>query len=435
MHLHIQASQLAGDIALPGSKSQSLRAMLLASLASGTSHIQHLPASPDVVAMRQACVHMGAVWTQTNDGWQVIGVNQTPQFMPGTCIDAGNSGLVFRFMTAIAALSATPVVVTGDTSICQIRPIRPLLSALQQLGARVRYLTKEGHAPFEICGPVIAGDVVMQGQDSQWVSAMLWLAALLPGVTTLRVQNPGERPWVDLTLSWLTRLGVGFTAQDHNVFTIAGPHQWAGFVYQVPGDLSSMAYPLCAALLCPSTLTISHVDLQDPQGDQRLLGHLQAMGADFTIDAARQTLSVSGPQALHGIDVDVNDCIDMVTILAVMAAFASGKTTITGAAMARQKECNRLVVMQDILTRMGAVVTSTPDGLCIEGGHRLQATCGHSHQDHRVVLAWSVAAMAMVGETVIAQSQWVQKSFPNYVTVMQAVGAKMHIQATTTVVP
>ncbi len=431
MNLHVQASSLQGRIALPGSKSQSIRAMLLASLAAGTSKIRHLPASPDVVAMRQACEHMGAVWREAPDGWHVRGVAMRPKFSPNACIDAGNSGLVFRFMTAMAVMSSTPVVITGDASICRRRPIQPLLAALQQRGAHVRHLAREGHAPFEIHGPVQAGLVTMAGQDSQWVSAMLWLAALLPGVTTLHVHDSGERPWVDLTLSWLKRLGVRYTAQDHEVYIVQGARPWPGFVYQVPGDLSGMAYPLCAALLCPSVIEITHVDLNEPQGDQRLLDHIRAMGGCFTIDAAQQRILVSGPQTLHGIDVDINDCIDMVTMLAVMGAFASGTTVIKGAAMARHKESNRLAVMQDLLTRMGAVVACTQDGLILQGGRVLRATQGHGYQDHRVVMAWVVAALAIQGETIITDSHWVRKSFPSFVSDMQALGASMSLHCPT----
>ena len=162
-------------------------------------------------------------------------------------IHAGNSGLVLRFCCAIGALSKHPVVITGDHSIRHQRPMQPLLSALSQLGVSARSMRGDGFAPVIIEGPLRPGKASVYGEDSQPVSSLLMASAFAEGETELLIENPGEKPWVSLTLDWFDRLGIRYENHGFTHYRV-GSSRYDGFEYTVPGDFSSAAFPLAAAL-------------------------------------------------------------------------------------------------------------------------------------------------------------------------------------------
>ena len=243
--------------------------------------------------------------------------------------------LYLRFLGAISGLFPEEMVITGDDSMKERRSCSALLDGLTDLGATVT--SCEGRAPLSICGPIHAGRCEIDGEDSQPVSALLIATSLLPGMTEIRVRNPGEKPWVMLTLDWLAKMGVHIEREGFSLFRVHGVSEFQPFEYEVPGDLSALAYPLSLALVTDADLTIQNVDLDDLQGDKKILSIYEKMGAEFLIDKQNKTISIKGPQVLHGMEIDANDCIDMITILAVMGTFAEGVTSIHNARVARDK--------------------------------------------------------------------------------------------------
>lgn len=271
-------------------------------------------------------------------------------------------------------------------------------------------------------GPILGGRAMIEGQDSQPVSGLLIAGAFGPCPIELEVQNPGERPWVDLTLDWFRRLGIPYSAKDHMHYRMEGGAHIDPFDYTVPGDWSTAAFPIAAALLTNSELTIENVDIDDCQGDKKLLTILENMGAHFEIRDKKLTLLKESE--LQGATIDVNDCIDALPILAVIGCFARGRTVLYNGAIARKKESDRIRAMATELTKMGARIEETSDGLVIEPaplhGAQLQ-----SYHDHRLALALTVAALASSSESEIQGVECIAKTYPQFVADFQSIGAKI----------
>ncbi|ODN43772.1 3-phosphoshikimate 1-carboxyvinyltransferase [Piscirickettsia litoralis] len=425
--LQIKPSQLQGRIEIPSSKSHTLRAILFASLAEGNSGIESFLPSPDAYAMIDACRALGAEVTviESENRLDIKGVSGQPQ-QPDNILDAGNSGQVLRFVGAILGLIPGYSVMTGDHSVRFNRPALPLIEGLKQLGAECISTKGDGHAPLIIRGPMQGNRAQIEGQDSQPVSALLIASLFIPGETEIIVDNPGELPWLDLTLSWFDRLGLSYQREGYTRFIIPGVQKIAGFNYRVPGDFSSLAYPVAAALVTKSSVIIDNVDLEDAQGDKKLLDVLVKMGANFEYNALEKSLQVLPVEKLQGIRFDINEFVDAITIMAVIACHAEGQTLISGAGIARKKESNRLTAITTELKKLGADIAETEDGLHIMGGQSLTNQKNlQSYHDHRIAMSMTVAALAAVGDCEIADSECIAKSYPSFVTQMQALGVNI----------
>jgi len=424
--IRVSPSSVSGAVTVPASKSHTLRAILFASMADGDSLIRNFLQSPDAMAMIQACRQLGATIHIEQDQLRLKGCAGRLQ-APNDTIDAGNSGQVLRFIAAIAALSEHEVIITGDTSIRTNRPVGPLLEGLMQLGATAESVDQTGFAPIRIQGPAVAGTAYIDGADSQPVSGLLMLMAFLPGASTLQVSNPGEKPWVDLTLDWFDRLGIAYQREGYDQYRVAGSAALKAFEYTVPSDFSSMAYPIVAALITHQPITLHHVDMQDCQGDKQLIAALQQMGAQIETDDAAMTLTVKSDGPLVGQTLDINNFIDAITILAVVACFAQGETRIVGAAIARAKECDRINAMATELKKMGADIQEMPDGLIVKQS-ALSGADLETYHDHRLVMSLTVAALGATGDSTIKGIECVDKSYPGFVVQFQSLGAAIEIQ-------
>ncbi len=360
--------------------------------------------SPDVRAMVKALRGFGVTIEESEEWIRIEGVcgklsaSQAP-------IDAGNSGQILRFVGALAALLPEKTVITGDQSIRERRPVEPLLSALRQLGAKAE-------APMSVQGPIRAGFAELLGEDSQPVSALLIATSFLKGTTQLEVKNPGERPWIDLTLAWLERLGGVVTHEAYRFYTIEGPLLYKGFEVTIPGDFSTAAFPAAAALITGSTVTLENLDPFDSQGDKKLFEVFERMGAQLEYDVRAKSVTLF-PSKLKGVRVDVNEMIDALPILAVVGCFASGKTEIVGGKIARKKESDRIAAIACELRKMGAILEEREDGLLITSSPLHSARLS-SHSDHRIAMALAVAAKGATGTTWIEGAECVKKSYPRF---------------------
>ena len=420
---YIRRSQLHGTLTIPASKSHSQRAILFASLAAGTSIIDNILPSPDILAMIRACRSMGASITSDKDHLIIGGTNGQPQALKEV-LDVGNSGQVLRFIAALVSLTAEYNLITGDHSIQQHRPMQPLLDGLTQLGVLAESKNNTGTAPILIKGPWQSYVATIDGAVSQPVSGLLIAAAFAQQPTIIHVQNPGETTWVDVTLDWFSRLGITCQHQNYAEYHLTGNSRYSGFTYTVPGDLSSCAFPVVGALITNSEITLHNIDLQDIQGDKELIFILQQMGANIIIDRASKSIQVKKSPELTGITLNVNAFTDAVPILAVLACFATSKTILTGAATTRTKESDRLSAITQELNKMGAKIIEHADGLTIHPA-KLIGTSVHSHQDHRIAMALSIAALAATGETCISNIECVNKSYPDFAQELAGIGAEI----------
>lgn len=412
-------SSFQGNLALPPSKSHTMRALLLSALSQGVCNIDNPLQSPDVEAMVKAIQLLGAQVSQSNSHIAVKGIGMVPERLKGCALDVGNSGQVLRFMSACFAQAKTPVFITGDQSIKTQRPLKPLLQALTQLGAYACSLNRNGTAPVILQGAIRGGYCRLDGEDSQPVSALLMTVPLLEQDSVIEVDNLGERPWVDFTLSWLDFCGLSYRRQNDS-FWVPGGQRITPFNRNISGDLSALAFPLILGLLTPSNVTIEGVDLDDPQNDKRIIQVLEGMGASFTYKAHLKQLIVQGPQKLHGCSIDVNPFIDAVPALAVVGCFASGVTTLFNGEIARKKESDRMLAMQRELGKMGARVD-------VQGGKMtiyqsaLKGAELSSWSDHRVAMALACAAYAAHGTSTIIGVDCIAKSFPHFFSAVERI--------------
>lgn len=423
-HFVVQRSSLSGQLTTPPSKSHSIRALFFAALADGISHIDGVLASPDIDAAIAAFRLFGAHFDAVGEhDWLVRGVAGHPS-TPTDVVNAGNSGLVFRFATALGALTPGYTVVTGDASVRTQRPILPLLDALQQLDATAISSQGNGQAPVIVKGPMRAGHASLHGADSQPVSALLMTVPFLQGTTTLHVEAPGELPWIALTLDWLSRLGISCSHKDYQEYRIDGPIIPKAFHYRVPGDFSSALYPIVAGILTDSEVTVENLDLSDVQGDKRVLDVLRHMGARLHINPERGQVSVLPGSTLKGIAIDMNPIIDALPLLAVVGCFAAGETHVYNASIARCKESDRISAIASELTTLGAEVIEHADGLTIRSS-KLSHGAVSSHHDHRIAMSLAVAGMASNGPVTVQDVSCIAKTFPCFTEHMCRIGAKI----------
>lgn len=379
--------------------------------------------SQDTFAMIEACRALGGKVSCFPDRIEVEGLDGRIDGAEDV-IGVGNSGLAFRFIGAIAALSTQPIVITGDDSIRHRRPIAPLLEALTQLGVSAFSLRGDGSAPISVCGPLHSGFVVMPGEDSQPVSALLAASSFAPAAIELFVVNPGEKPWINLTLNWFDRLGIAYQSQSFESYRLEGNSSIEGFSYSVPGDFSSAAFPLAAAALTGIEVRLENLDYNDAQGDKKLVDFLIEMGASIEIDETNHSIHVKKQKTLKGKTFDVNDCIDAVPILAVLGCFAEGETHLIGASIARKKESDRLWAIALELGKMGGSVQENAEGLTIRPAP-LHGAVVDSHFDHRIAMALTVAALVAKGETVIENISCIHKTYPCFIQQMRTLGASL----------
>lgn len=419
----ISTSTLSGSIIAPSSKSHSLRAVLFASMASGKSTIYACLQSPDVEAMIAACKKIGAQIKRTNNTIEIVGVAGKPS-VPDDVIDAGNSGQVLRFIGSIVALIDGYTVITGDHSVRFNRPVRSLITGLTQLGAFCQSTKGDGYAPLIIKGPIDSGKIMIDGQDSQPVSGLLMASAFLNGCTEIYVSNAGEKPWIGVTLDWFDRLGINYCNKNFEYYKVEGGNVINGFNYSVPGDFSSILFPVVAALITQSDITIDNIDMNDSQGDKKVIAQLQEMGADISL--CEKKLLIKAGRQLHGCEIDVNDFIDALPILSVLACYVTGTTVLKNAGIARQKESDRLAVITSELQKMGADIVEREDMLIIQG-KKLVGGDVQTYDDHRIAMSLAVAAFGAKEKTIVDNVHCVKKSYHNFYQDMRSLGCAIEV--------
>jgi 3-phosphoshikimate 1-carboxyvinyltransferase len=416
---------LTGTVKAPPNKSHSFRALIMAGLADGVSRVIAPAVSNDWMRGIEALEMFGARVDPKADGvWEVVGTGGKLA-TPDDVIDCGNSGILLRFVTAIAACGRGYTVLTGDESLRHIRLCQPLIDALGSLGAWAVSTKGDGHAPVIVRGPLRGGRAQIDGMDSQPVSALLIAGALGQSPTDLYVDRPGEKPWVGVTLDWLGRVGAKVVNDNFEHYRVEAAGPWPAFQARVPLDWSAALYPIVAAVLSEgSEVHLPGLDFRDSQGDKLVLNVLKDMGADIEVTDKGV---IARSSELTGRQIDCNDFVDQFMLLAVVGACARGQTHLTNAEVCRHKECDRITEMCKALRAMGADVEERPDGLVVRHG-RLRGARLDGRSDHRMVMTLAVAGLLADGQTVISDVECVKKTFPDFVAQMQALGCDMQTQ-------
>jgi 3-phosphoshikimate 1-carboxyvinyltransferase len=417
----VERSSISGEVYAPPSKSYTHRAILITALGPG-GVVKRPLLSADTKATISASEAFGAsVQFQSDGSLKIEGMAGEPK-TPDDVINVLNSGTTLRFSSAVAALT-DGAILTGDGSI-RSRPNGPLLSALNELGARSFSIKGNGKAPLVVQGKMRGGKAELDGSvSSQFLSALLIAAPLASGETMVRIKGElKSRPYAEITLDMLKDAGAKVESKESE-FRMPGNQRYRLKDYTVPGDFSSASYPLAAAAVTGSKVTVRGV-LPSRQGDAAILDILERMGSRVSWDRSTGDLRIEGGE-LEGIEVDAGATPDLVPTVAVLGALARGRTVVKNAEHVRHKETDRIHAMAVELSKMGAKIEERPDGLVIEGGE-LHGAQLHGYHDHRIVMALAVAGMA-AGETRIDTAESVDVSYPGFFQEMTRIGANVSL--------
>jgi 3-phosphoshikimate 1-carboxyvinyltransferase len=418
---------LDGRVSVPGSKSITNRALLLAALADGESRLSGGLESDDTVVMRAALDAMGIGLEATASGagagggdkdrdeiWVVRG--RGGRFdLPDHALDCGNSGTTVRFLTAALTLAPGPIVVDGNARMRE-RPISDLVESLRALGAE---LTIEGEAdcpPVRIHGGGLPGGaaVIDGSRSSQYVSAVAQVAPYAERDVELAFKDGiiVSRPYIDLTLDVMRAFGAEAEWRGDEKLWIKAGQPYQSRDYTIEPDASSAAYPFCAAAIAGGRVSVSGIPADSLQADFKILGLLERMGC--RVERQDDTVSVTGPSdGLHSLgEIDMNDFPDAVLAYAVVALFANGPTTIKNVANLRIKETDRLAALETELRKLGAHVEAGPDSLHIQPAPMRGAEI-ETYDDHRMAMSVALAGLRVPGVTILDPA-CVSKTWPDY---------------------
>lgn len=426
MILQIQPSKVSGHVAVPGSKSHTIRAIAGALLAEGKSVVRAPLLSFDTASTLEAAIGLGATVEKFSDRWEITGCGGKLA-VPGQALDMGNSGTGLRMLTAAAALAEGQVSFTGDESLCS-RGMKPLLEALRQLGVRADAAPGD-HAPLSVKGPLQGGKTQIEALCSQYLSALLFAAPCIKsGSLEIEVTQLSEEPYVEITLNWLRKLGAEFTySEDLMHYNIPGGQTLKAFDSFIPADFSTAAFPLGAAIAAGSErgVTIQNLDFNDAQGDKAVFKMLETLGARLQYNPDSSVTVYPGK--LRSGELNLGQTPDALPLLAAVAAVNEGTViTLGNAAQARNKETDRIACMTSELRKMGAVIEEKPDAMIITGT-RLHGAVVESFKDHRLAMALAVAALAAEGTTEILDAESCAVTYPDFIKDFQNLGADFKI--------
>ncbi len=396
------------DVTLPGSKSITLRQILMSTLARQPTQLDGVPHCDDVDAMFDAASRLGVVVARRGKT-----ASLTPSAVPPgeVELDLGMSGVSLRLLLAHAALRGTTTRFTGHAQLHQ-RPNADLLAALERLGCEVA-AAGGGYLPIAITGPARASATTLKtGVSSQYLSALLLTAPALPNGLVIQLEDEQtSAPYIDLTRAEMEKRGVGVQTLDAT--TLFAPHgEYAGGMVSIEGDASAATYHAALATLHGGRVTLTNLGDATHQGDYAFLGVCERIGA--RVERRPDSVRVQGPKHLVPVgQVDMIDMPDAAPTLMAMAPFLPAPTRLTGLATLRVKECDRIARGAEELRKTGARVTTHDDAMTIEPAPKLGSAVFNSHEDHRMAMALSVLA-SKVGDCDILGAECVAKTYADY---------------------
>ena len=408
---------LKGEITVPGDKSISHRAVMFGALAKGTTEVTNFLQGADCLSTIDCFRRLGIEIENTKELIRIHGKGLHGLAKSDSMLDVGNSGTTTRLISGILSGQNFETTLNGDASI-QSRPMKRIIEPLSMMGADITSIYGNNCAPLKIIGSPLHGIHYHSKVSSAQVKSCILLAGLYADAITKVTEPVISRNHTELMLSGF---GANVTCEG-NTASIAPNPELFGQKIEVPGDISSAAYFIAAGLIVPgSEILIKNVGI-NPTRDG-IIRVCQNMGADITL-LNKRTHSGEPVADIFVRHSDLNAVtiegdiiptqIDELPMIAVMACFAKGTTIIKDAAELKVKESDRISVMVDNLSRMGAHIIATEDGMIIEGGCPLHGAVIDSHLDHRVAMSFAVASLAADGETTIKDADCVNISYPNF---------------------
>ncbi|WP_421507440.1 3-phosphoshikimate 1-carboxyvinyltransferase [Erwinia rhapontici] len=403
-----------GTVNLPGSKSVSNRALLLAALAKGTTRLTNLLDSDDVRHMLNALQALGVHFTLSADRTvcEVEGQGGALKAEGALELFLGNAGTAMRPLAAALCLGSNDIVLTGEPRMKE-RPIGHLVDALRQGGADVEYLEQENYPPLRLKGGFRGGEVAVDGSvSSQFLTALLMTAPLAENDTRIVIKGDlVSKPYIDITLNLMATFGVNVENEDYRAFHIRGQQQYqAPGDYLVEGDASSASYFLAAAAIKGGTVKVTGIGRNSMQGDIRFADVLEKMGA--SVEWGDDFIACTRGD-LNAIDLDMNHIPDAAMTIATAALFAKGTTVMRNIYNWRVKETDRLAAMAIELRKVGAEVEEGHDFIRITPPAQVKFAEISTYNDHRMAMCFSLVALSSTPVTIL-DPKCTAKTFPDY---------------------
>ncbi len=397
-------------VSIPGSKSYTHRALVAAALTDGYCRIDNPLESEDTRLTAETLRCWGIAIQPSESGLVVHGTGG--RFAPwNQPVELNNSGTSMRLLTALASVGEGRYVLTGSDRMRQ-RPLGDLIDALIQAGVNVESVPGNGCPPVAVMGGTLLGGQVWVDchVSSQYLSALLLVAPLAPLGMDIRVRtDPVSTPYIDMTLAVMRRFGIRVVRDGYRRFRIDGGQGYRAVDLSIEPDASNAGYFWAAAAITGKTVKVMGLGADSRQGDIGFTGVLARMGC--TVNHDPDGIAVTGGK-LRGLDVDMSRMPDLVPTLAVVAAFAQGRTTIRNVAHLKAKESDRLAAVTTELKKMGIEAKSDDDSLIIAGGHAHGAAID-TYDDHRIAMSFAVAGLKIPGVK-IHNERCVAKSFPDF---------------------
>lgn len=411
------ASPVEATVDIPGSKSYTNRALFMAAMTPHAVEIVRPLISEDTEAMLNCLGALGVQCVRTYSGFRV---GDNTQLSPHCTydLDAHISGTTIRFILALSCVMPGIKVVHGHEPLNK-RPIKDLVDGLRQLGADIQYVDREGFPPLKVSSSHLRQGVIrMSGAvSSQYLSAILMVAPLV-GEVVIEVEGEQiSKPYIDMTIASMKQFGVIVENENYKTYRVQTGQMYSAREYVVEADVSSASYFAAIAALTKSRITLAHMNPNSLQADMGFFRILERMGADLSYGDDSITVAGHGVKAL---EVDMEDCPDQAQTLAVLAAFAKGKTVISGVRSLRVKETERVKAVEAELAKMGVKTESTSDVLTIYGGNPEPAVID-TYGDHRMAMSFAVAGTLLPGMR-INNPEVVGKTFPDFWEKMQEIG-------------
>jgi 3-phosphoshikimate 1-carboxyvinyltransferase len=409
---------LDATVRVPGSKSLTNRALLVASLADGETRITNALFSDDSLYFASALLALG-LGLQLNEARNEMMVSGAGGAIPNQTaeLSIGNAGTAARFLTALLTLGHGSYALDGNARMRE-RPIGDLASALEQLGAHIE--TTSGYPPVKITASGLPGGRTRVAGEisSQFLSALLMVAPYGRRPVEIELSTDlNSRPYVELTLAVMRDFGVEVEREGAARFCIQPARYWARENYEVESDASSASYFFAAAAIRGGSVRVSGMRRTSRQGDLRFVKVLEQMGC--AVIEAPDEVGMMGGDSLHGVDIDLSNAPDTAQTLAVVAPFAATATRIRGIASARLKETDRIHATCTELRRLGVRVEEHTDGMTIHPCKAMNPGHIHTYDDHRMAMAFSLIGLRVPG-IFIENPACVSKTFPGFFEVLES---------------
>ena len=411
----IPSVKLSGKIIIPSSKSQTIRALLISVFSRGVSYIKHPLISDDTESCINAVKAMGADVSILENGDITVDATYAFSDMDELSIDAGNSGTTEYLSLPMLSSLGIQVNIDGDEMLRK-RPLKPLLDALESLGAETE--STEGFPPASIRGPLDGGECTIECKTSQYLSGLLLGAPLAIGDCHIKCSVLFEKPYVKMTLKWLDDQGIKYRISDDlEEVWVKGGQSYKPLDTYIEGDFSSASFFFVAAAIHGTEVTVEGLDKNSTQGDKEILNILEKMGCSIKWNG--MAVTVKGPEKLKGGVFDLNAIPDTLPALSVAAAFAEGDTILGNVEQARIKETDRIKVMRENLNELGVEAEERRDALVVHGNGSVKGGKAKGYGDHRVIMALAILGTKTEEETEIDDVSAASVTFPTFFDLLE----------------